>query len=87
MNERPAVPAEWHSMSKKRIIIGASGASGTPLLVEVLRTLREDPDWESVLIMTEGAKLTAGYESALSVAEIEALADLVLDPAQITKYI
>ena len=83
MNERPAVPAEWHSMSKKRIIIGASGASGTPLLVEVLRTVREDPDWESVLIMTEGAKLTAGYESELSVAEIEALADLVLDPTQI----
>ena len=70
-------------MSKKRIIIGASGASGTPLLVEVLRTVREDQDGASVLIMTEGAKLTAGYESALSVAEIEALADLVLDPAQI----
>ena len=33
--------------------------------------------------MTEGAKLTAAYESALSVAEIGALADLVLEPEQI----
>ena len=70
-------------MSKKRLIIGASGASGTPLLVEVLRVVREEPDWESVLIMTEGAKLTAAYESELAIEEIEALADLVLDPAQI----
>ena len=70
-------------MSRKRIIIGATGASGTPLLIEVLRAVREDPSWESVLIMTEGAKLTAAYESALSVAEIGALADLVLEPEQI----
>lgn len=68
---------------KKRIIIGASGASGTPLLIEVLKTVREDSRWESVLIMTEGAKLTASYESALPPEEIAALADHVLEPGQI----
>ena len=67
----------------KRLIVGASGASGTPLLIEVLRTIRENPEWESTLIMTEGARLTAGYESALSLEEIYALADHVLEPGQI----
>ena len=70
-------------MSKKRIIIGAAGASGTPLLIEVLKTIKEDPAWESTLIMTDGAKLTASYETTLSLEEIYALADHTVEPDQI----
>ena len=70
-------------MDKKRIVIGASGASGTPLLIEVLKTVRANPNWESILIMTEGARLTAQQESPISIDEICALADLSLDPSQI----
>lgn len=70
-------------MNRKRLIVGASGASGTPLLIEVLKTIREDPSWESTLIMTEGAKLTASYETELTLQEIYALADHVLEPEAI----
>ena len=70
-------------MNRKRLIVGASGASGTPLLIEVLKTIREDPSWESTLIMTEGAKLTASYETDLPLQEIYALADHVLEPEAI----
>ena len=70
-------------MNRKRLIVGASGASGTPLLIEVLKTIREDPTWESTLIMTDGAKLTASYETELTLQEIYALADHVLEPEAI----
>ena len=32
---------------KKRIIVGATGASGLPLLVKCLEIIRENPDFES----------------------------------------
>jgi len=70
-------------MQKKRIIIGASGASGTPLLIAVLKTIRDCPDWESTLIMSDGAKLTASYETDLPLEEICSMADHVLEPEQI----
>ncbi len=70
-------------MNRKRLIVGASGASGTPLLIEVLKSIREDPTWESTLIMTDGAKLTASYETDLTLQEIYALADHVLEPEAI----
>ena len=70
-------------MNRKRLIVGASGASGTPLLIEVLKTIREDPSWESTLIMTDGAKLTASYETEQTLQEIYALADHVLEPEAI----
>ena len=31
---------------KKRIVVGATGASGLPLLVKCLEIIREDPDFE-----------------------------------------
>ena len=32
----------------KRLVIGMSGASGVPIAVEILKTLRECPDWKAV---------------------------------------
>lgn len=43
---------------KKRIIVGATGASGLPLLVKCLEIIRENPDFESYLIMSSSAELT-----------------------------
>ena len=45
---------------KKRIIVGATGASGLPLLVKCLEIIREDPDFESYLIMSSRADSPAG---------------------------
>jgi len=63
-------------MTKKRLVVGMSGASGAPLAVRVLRALREVEDVEVHLVATESAVLTAGYECDLSFDEIIALADV-----------
>lgn len=63
-------------MSDKRIVVGISGASGTPLAVRTLQALHDMPDVEVHLVATESAQLTAGYESDLSFDEITALADV-----------
>ena len=44
---------------KKRIIVGATGASGQPLLLQCLRLIREAPEFESWLVMSEGARRTS----------------------------
>ena len=63
-------------MNKKRLVIGMSGASGTSLAVRTLRVLRDIPEIETHLVATQGAQLTAGYESDLAFEEITALADV-----------
>ena len=43
---------------KKRIVVGATGASGLPLLIKCLEIIREKSDYESYLIMSSSAELT-----------------------------
>lgn len=68
---------------KKRIIVGATGASGIPILIQCLELIREQEEFESYLIMTESAKLTLEHETNKKVSEVEALADYVLDQSEI----
>lgn len=68
---------------KKRVIIGASGASGLPLLIQCLKLIRENSDYESYLIMSDGAKLTLQQECGCSVEEVYALADFTFESGQI----
>ncbi len=68
---------------KKRIIVGASGASGQPILIEVLKLLQQAEDTESHLIMTDSARKTLLQETDHTVKEVESLADVVLDAADI----
>lgn len=68
---------------KKRIIIGATGASGLPILIQCLQLIREQEKFESYLIMTDSAKLTLGHETKMTVEEIEQMADYVLDSREI----
>lgn len=70
-------------MDKKRIIIGASGASGLPILKKCLELIQADERYESVLVMSESAKLTLSLETDDSVEDIEALADIVLSETDI----
>lgn len=60
---------------KIRLVVGITGASGTPLAVHVLRVLRDMPQVEVHLVATRAARITAGYESDLAWEQIEALAD------------
>ncbi len=67
----------------KRMIVGVSGASGAPLAAAFLTALRRAGGWESHLVMTQGARLTLGPETGLSVSGFQALADVVYDPGQV----
>lgn len=69
--------------TKKRIIVGGTGASGLPLLVQCLKLIREHAEYESYLIMSNSAKLTLSQEMNLKPADVEGLADVVLSPGQI----
>lgn len=59
----------------KRIVIGISGASGIPIATEVLRALKEQPEWQSSLVMTNGAERTIELETSYSTEQIRELAD------------
>lgn len=68
---------------KKRIIIGATGASGMPVLFKCLELIREAEEFESWLILSESAKLTLSQETGLTVKELENRADHVLKQEEI----
>lgn len=67
----------------KRIIVGATGASGLPILVKCLELIGEQPEYESYLIMSHSAVLTLVQETDLSAEQVEGLADHVLGPDEI----
>lgn len=67
----------------KNLIVGISGASGIVIAAAVLKRLREQPDWKTFLIMTPSAVKTAEIEHAPGIKHLEALADVVCDPADI----
>lgn len=64
------------AVSRPRIVVGISGASGVAYGIRLLQLLRQ-LDIESHLVMSRSAKVTLAHESDLSVAEVRALADVV----------
>lgn len=64
------------AVTKKRLLIGMSGASGAPITVELLKKLQSADAVESHLIVTRGAELTLRQETGLSPEELTALADV-----------
>ena len=60
---------------EKRIVVGASGASGMPLLIKCLEILQDNEEYRSLLVMSRSAKLTLEQETDWSVSQVEALAD------------
>ena len=67
----------------KRLIVGMTGASGAVMGMELLRALKGMPDVESHLVATEGAEVTFGYETELSMDEVRGMADVVYDNGDI----
>ena len=59
----------------KNIIVGATGASGLPLLIKVLEILRDTEDVRATLIMTDSAALTCEYETGMKEIAVKELAD------------
>lgn len=62
---------------KKRLVVGMSGASGAILGIELLKILKENPEWETHLVISRGAEATILQETTYKVEEVGALADKV----------
>lgn len=61
---------------KRRLLVGISGASGAPLAVELLKTLKKT-DIETHVMMTHGGELTLKQECGLD--SLGELADVLYD--------
>ena len=59
----------------RRIIVGISGASGVTHGIRLLEVLRNVPDVETHLVISNAGKQTIALETDQSVATVEALAD------------
>lgn len=68
---------------KKKIIVGVSGASGMPVMVECLKLIRKHPEYESGLILSDSAKITIKKETDFEISKIEAMADEVFSMNEI----
>jgi len=60
-----------------RLIIAIAGASGVIYGIRMLATLKDVPDVETHLIMSKTGRMNIGLETDMSVADVEALADVV----------
>lgn len=63
--------------NKKRLVVGMSGASGAVLGVEVMKALKENPEWETHLVISKGAEETILQETNYKLIEVMNLADKV----------
>lgn len=70
-------------MEKKRIIMGATGASGMPLLKRCLEIIKAEGNFESYLILSKSAEITIEHEMKIKIDEIKKLADYVLSQENI----
>jgi 4-hydroxy-3-polyprenylbenzoate decarboxylase len=59
-----------------KIIVGISGASGAVLAMQLLLALRQFPDMEIHLVMSDGAEKTLALETNLSLKGLTSLADV-----------
>ena len=61
--------------TRKRLVVGVSGATGIVYSIQLLRRLRQ-VEVESHLVVSKAGDLTRTYETSLTVNELRALADV-----------
>lgn len=70
-------------MTKRRIVIGVSGASGAPLAVELLEALALQDEIETHLVITRSGQQTIEWETKKTVEAVCDLADVVYNNSDI----
>ncbi|MDP1989258.1 UbiX family flavin prenyltransferase, partial [Phenylobacterium sp.] len=68
--------------ARPRLVIGVAGASGVAYGLRALAACR-DLGVESHLVMSRAAALTLAQETALSVADVQAMADVAYRPGDV----
>lgn len=71
----------------KRLIVGISGASGAIYGVRLLQVLRDVPEVETHLVMSQAARQTLTLETDFSLRDVQALANVVHDARDIAASI
>lgn len=71
----------------ERLVVGISGASGTHLACRFIRQVKEFTACEVHAVVTEGGRLTAGYEEPEFFGETLRMADFVHDNASLGESI
>ena len=61
----------------KRIVVGMSGSSGVIYGIRILEILKENPEVQTHLILSQAAKMNIGIETDWAVQDVEQLADEV----------
>lgn len=61
--------------TKKRLVLGISGASGAILAIEILKSLKKNNEWEVHLVISDGATKTIELETDYKLDDINKLAD------------
>jgi flavin prenyltransferase len=57
-----------------RLVVGISGASGAILGIELLQAMRQFPDWETHLVVSNGGRRTIALETTWAMDAVKALA-------------
>lgn len=70
-----------------RLIVAMTGATGAPLGVRLLETLREMPEVETHLILSRWARATIELETELKAEQVAALGDYVYSPGDLAASI
>ena len=70
-------------MSKNRLIVAMSGASGQIYGIRLLQILAATPEIETHLVISRAAHITLAHETKFTLAQVEALADVVYRPEDI----
>lgn len=72
---------------KKRLIVGITGATGAVYGVKILETIREIPELESHVVLSEAGALNLWHELRMRRRELEKLADAAYHPNDIAAAI
>lgn len=67
----------------KKIVVAATGASRIPILIQCLKMIKEEQEYESHLIMSDSAKVTLLQETNYSLEDVYKYADEILDQKNI----
>lgn len=62
------------TLKARRLVVAMSGASGAQLGIEILKAMQIVPEWETHLVISEGARKTIEMETSYQVKDVESLA-------------